>query len=120
MNYEKIITTMAVLTFIFTAGLSAEQAKASQDETVSQDIIARAEIVLESLEEADFENWSKRVSVKKLPVKVNKDDFQLFIKARKLARNGEYEASMAICAELKSRLKLSDREFNQIAQKLPV
>ena len=53
MNYERILMTMAVLTFIFTAGLSAQQARANQGESISQGVVAQAEMLLETLESDD-------------------------------------------------------------------
>lgn len=121
-KYQNIIIAIAVLTFVFSAGLTGTQVKAAEYgfEEQSQEV-ERAELILESFEEGSYETWRKLVNPNsKIARKIEKKDFYEFIKARNLARKGEYQEAWDLCEDLRTRLGLSGKEIEKIVESLGV
>jgi len=113
MNYEKVIMAVAVLTFIFSAGLSGVQAKSLDSDP---DTEQRTELILESFESSDYDRWQKLVNPNSnLARSINEDNFSSFIEARKLARQGKYEEFLQSYENLKENLGLSDEDVEKVA-----
>lgn len=114
-KYEKVIVTIAVLTFVFSAGMSNVQA---QTDVIMPDEIGnerRAEYILESLEESDYDNWKRFVNPNsKLAQKVTRDVFQKFTHARELARQGRYDEALLECERVAPYLDLNEKEVGKI------
>lgn len=121
-KYQNIIVAIAVLNFIFSAGITTSQVNAASDtfEGQSQDT-EKAELILESFEEGSYETWRKLVdSDSKIVHKIKKDDFYEFIKARNLARQGRYQEALDLYEDLKIKLDLSDEDINNIIDSLGI
>lgn len=114
-KYEKVIITIAVLTFVFSAGMSNVQA---QTDVIIPDEIGnevRAEYILESLEDSDYDDWKRLVNPNsKLAQKVTKEVFQKFTHARELARQGRYNKALWECERVASYLDLNEKETGKI------
>jgi hypothetical protein len=122
MKYEKMIVAMAVLTFVFSAGLSSVQAMVAKGmaEELLRDV-ERAELILESIEYGSYESWRKLVNNNsKIAKKVCEEDFNEFVRARKLARQGKYEEALNLCDDLKAKLSLDDRDVSNIVSSLGI
>ncbi len=115
MKYHKIIIAIAVLTFVFSAG-SVVQAKALSDlDNELPQFAQRSELILESIESGSYDTWRKLVNPNsKIAKKVDNDDFDKFIQARILAREGKYQQALALYDYLRIRLNLGNNEVKNI------
>lgn len=120
-KYEKAIIAIAVLTFIFSAGISSVQAQTDKILDDNLDDEYRTEQLLGSFEDSDYDNWLKFVNPNSnLAKKISKEDFELFMQARKLARQGKYEDTLHLYHDLKTHLKLSNIDVDIVEKTLHI
>lgn len=109
-KYRKAAMNIALITIIFTAGLtsSALAAFTGQDADFESRLAkpdARQERVIKTLEDADYESWKKTVGKNNKIVKIiDENSFQKFIEARSAARQGEYDKAIKITEALKGQV----------------
>ncbi len=117
MKYKKVIITIAVLNFVFSAGMFSVQARSVRNLENEQEDEQRAELIMESIENNNYESWRKLLGSNTQIAKIiGPKEFDDFVKIRNLARQTKYKEAMDIYKGLKSRLNLSNNEINKIAQ----
>ncbi len=112
---------MAVLTFVFSAGLSGVQATTTYNVINQQEGADRAMLIMKSLEIGNYETWLKLVNPNsRLAKSINEEDFNEFMKARDLARQGKYKEALLLYEDLKLKLGLSDKDIERIVLSLGI
>lgn len=115
MNYEKIVVTIAVLTFLFANGLNPARTR-EKNWPDNEKERARQEIVLTAIEEEDYKKWRQIIGPDSwIGRKIDQKSFNLFVETRRLARSGQYGEALDKSEKLKKDLRLSQEEFEQIA-----
>ncbi len=118
MKYKKAIVAMAVLTFIFSVGVSGANAGAAA-RMANRNNARRAEMTLKSIEANDYDAWRRLVNPNsRLARQISEGDFREFSRARKLARQGRYQEAIEIYERLKAKIGLSDKEIEEISSSL--
>jgi len=110
-KYKMAAISLAAITIILTAGTCSVYA----DDEESMDFAgssclpkAKQELILQSFEAADYGAWQKRISrYCEISDIVDKRIFRDFIKARELARNGDYGRSLEISTRIRKYLENS-------------
>jgi hypothetical protein len=95
-KYKQAALSIAFLTFMLSGELTAGNINTNQQE----------EMILYSFENDDYNSWKKYIPKKsKIQKIINKDDFEKFVSARKLARAGEYEKAIQLSNDLEDKVK---------------
>ena len=108
--YKKTAVTIAILTLVISANISAIHASPLEAERMLNSSFQRGSDrdILETFEEGDYEKWKKKVGLNsRIASIVTKEKFNDFIKARRLAREGKYEEAIRLADELKKEIKRS-------------
>lgn len=104
-KYQKAALSIAFLTLILSGGLSYG-AVASASGTINNSNRNQEEKILETFENDDYDAWKKLLAKKgKLVEAVEREDFDSFVLARKLARQGRYDEAISLSENLEKRLK---------------
>lgn len=103
-SYKQAALSIAVLTIIFTAGLTDGYecfASSGQKEAVE----SKREQIMASIEEADYDAWRQNVGTKNSLTRIiSPTDFQEFVRLRQEARSGYYDKSVMLAQNLKIKL----------------
>ena len=107
-KYKKAAINIALITIIFTTGLTSSviaSLSGGPDSDIESRMAkpdARQEKVVASLEAEDYETWRKTVGRNSKVAKlIDENSFRLFIKARNAARQGEYDEAIGLTEEIK-------------------
>ncbi len=105
-KYKKAAISIAILTLMMTAGLSSAYAATDSQGFTPNSFKTDTQInLLNTLEAGDYEQWKQAVGhYSGLSGVIAKDDFLEFIRARKFAREGRYDESLAMSQALGDRL----------------
>lgn len=104
-KYKQAALTLAFLTMILTAGLTAGQVKA-ENLADGQDAAYQEERVLDAFEKEDYEGW-KDIVIKKNSAysSIGREDFDRFIAIRRAARAGQYDKTIKLAKRLEQDLE---------------
>lgn len=101
-KYKKAAISIAFLTMIFTAGMSAGYYVYGRSFD-NPDEYKMA--VLSTFEDNDYKAWKKVIGKRKgISRIIGQEEFRLFVEARKAVRSGEYDKALTISSELEDRL----------------
>lgn len=93
-KYKQITITLAILTFILSAGASTSNASSSKRNNDDEKEKQAYELLL-TFEEGDYEEWKKIIGVNSNLAKlISKDHFYKFLESRELARSGQYDLAI--------------------------
>ena len=110
-KYKKAAINIALITIIFTTGLSSNVFAAlsgGSDIDIESKLAkpdAKQEQVVASIEDDDYESWRKIVGKNSKVAKlIDQKSFDLFVRARNAARQGEYEDAINLTEAVKEQL----------------
>ena len=111
-KYKKVIINLAILTFLLSAGATTAYANPDEyNDNSDTDIYKRAR-VLETFENGDYAAWKRTMRRQGGYIDfVNKEQFDKFIQARKLARSGKYSEAVVLGEELEIEIKKIEKFF---------
>ena len=103
-KYQEVYIILAMLTVIFSSGISTAYADSSEYEEYRKGgttISERRETVLATFEKNDYQKWLSTIGQDNpLTQMIDETEFNKFIEARNLARAGEYDKSLEIARTL--------------------
>jgi len=115
MKYEKVIMAIAVLSFVFSAGISSIQTRAMRDLEDRQEDDQKIELIMESIENNSYETWQKLVNPNsKIAKIIGPEEFNKFVKTRTLARQTKYKEAIDTYEKLKISLGLDNDDVDRI------
>lgn len=110
-KHQEVYIILALLTVIFSSGISTAYANSSEYEEYRKGkstINEKRQDVLMSFENKNYQEWLSAVGRKNPLAKlINEDEFNKFVSARDLARAGQYDASLEIGKEVGVELEKS-------------
>lgn len=103
-NYRQAALSIALLTIIFTAGLT-DGYECFSDKEQKEVAEAKREQIMTSIEKADYDLWRQSIGAQNSVTSViNRNDFQAFVQLRQEARSGAYDKSIELAQSLKVKL----------------
>jgi len=124
-KYKQVIINLAILTFLLSSGATAAYAFPDEYNIGGDFDSSEGARVLETFEDGDYRAWKKIVSRHNIFADyIDTDKFSKFIKARELARGGEYSEALVLIKELENEIEkiekivLDEKKDNAVYKKI--
>lgn len=103
-KYQQAIASVAFLTLFLSAGLNIGLLESQRTKTLNRNR-GRAELILNSFEDHNYNLWKSAVGNNAISTLIKKEDFNNFLASRNAIRSGQYDKALDLSAKLEQKLK---------------